>query len=180
MKAQMLLDALCKELSKLCAAFLCGDFTIACAVSKRFQTEKGVRRAVVKGLVNVLCTQLDFFNGSVLDGGWESRFAVHPQVSPIRGSRIIFLQLLISDLQTRFREGEWVDSAVPERVEASSCSCERVFSYMVASEFAQNTMCMCEGLWVRCNGEDVEDAHQTFPVQEEHTECSRECSTFGW
>ena len=42
-------------------------------------------------------------------------------------------------------------------VEASSCSCERVFSYVTATDFGQSTERMCETLWVRCNGEAPED-----------------------
>ena len=43
MKAQLLLDALSKDLFNLSAAFFCDVFTIVCAVSKMFETEKGVR-----------------------------------------------------------------------------------------------------------------------------------------
>ena len=42
-------------------------------------------------------------------------------------------------------------------VEASSCSCERVFSYVTTTDFGQSTERMCETLWVRCNGEAPED-----------------------
>ena len=42
-------------------------------------------------------------------------------------------------------------------VEASSCSCERVFGYVTATDFGQSTERMCETLWVRCNGEAPED-----------------------
>ena len=42
-------------------------------------------------------------------------------------------------------------------MEASSCSCERVFSYVTATDFGQTTERMCETLWVRCNGEAPED-----------------------
>ena len=42
-------------------------------------------------------------------------------------------------------------------VEASSCSCERVFSYVTATDFGQSTERMCETLCVRCNGEAPED-----------------------
>ena len=42
-------------------------------------------------------------------------------------------------------------------VEASSCSCERVFSYATATDFGQSTERICETLWVRCNGEAPED-----------------------
>ena len=42
-------------------------------------------------------------------------------------------------------------------VEASSCSCERVFSYVMATGFGQSAERMCETSWVRCNGEAPED-----------------------
>ena len=43
------------------------------------------------------------------------------------------------------------------RVEASSCSYERVFSYVTATDFGQSTERMCETPWVRCNREAPED-----------------------
>ena len=42
-------------------------------------------------------------------------------------------------------------------VEASSCLCERVFSCVTATDFGHSTECMCETLWVRCNGKARED-----------------------
>ena len=36
---------------------------------------------------------------------------------------------------------------VEDWVEASSCSCERVFSYVMATDFGQSTERMCEMLW---------------------------------
>ena len=42
-------------------------------------------------------------------------------------------------------------------VEASSCSCERVFHYMTATDFGETTEPMCETLWVRSNGEAPKD-----------------------
>ena len=74
------------------------------------------------------------------------------------------LQPLISELQARFVSGEWPDIDVPNWVEAYSCSCQRVFSYMLACDFGQSTECMCEMLWVCCNAEDVEDyrPHEIF------------------
>ena len=63
-----------------------------------------------------------------------------------------------ADLEKRFSEGEWVQAeGVEEWVEASSCSCERVFSYVTACDRGQTTERMCETLWVRCNGVEVED-----------------------
>ena len=77
-----------------------------------------------------------------------------------------FLQLLISELQACFVSGEWPDIDVPDWVEASSCWCQRVFSYMLACDFGQSTECKCEMLWVCSNGEDVEDycTHEIFSV----------------
>ena len=106
----MLLTAVSEEKFQFSAVFFGHVFTIVCAISKRFQSEKDVRVAVVSRLVTVLSTQLDFLKGNVLEGGREAHFGVDPQISPIRGSRINFLQLLISDLQARFRLGEWADS----------------------------------------------------------------------
>ena len=76
----------------------------------------------------------------------------------IKGSRLKFLRALIEDVQPRFNGSQWVGSAMVEDwVEASSCSCERVFSYMTATDFGQSTERMCETLWLRCNGEAPED-----------------------
>ena len=43
--------------------------------------------------------------------------------------------------------GEWPDIDVPNWVEASSCSCQRVFSYMLACDLirAQNACVRCCG-----------------------------------
>ena len=42
---------------------------------------------------------------------------------------------MIEDVQTCFNEFEWVSSVPVESwVEASSCSCERVFSYVMATD----------------------------------------------
>ena len=61
-------------------------------------------------------------------------------------------------MQTHFNGSQWVGSAkVEDWVEASSCSCARVFSYVTATDFGQSTERMCETLWVRCNGEAPED-----------------------
>ena len=76
----------------------------------------------------------------------------------IKRSRMKFFRSLIEDVQTRFNGTWWGGSAtVEDWVEASSCSCERMFSYVTATEFGQSTECMCETLWVRCNGEAPED-----------------------
>ena len=69
-----------------------------------------------------------------------------------------FLRSLIEDVQTHFNGIEWDGSAtVEDWVEASSCSCERVFSYVTATDFGQSTERMCETLWVRCIGEAPQD-----------------------
>ena len=78
--------------------------------------------------------------------------------SLIKGTRMKFLRSLIEDVQTRFNGTQWDGSATRgDWVEASSCSCERVFSYVTAADFGQSTERMCEALWVRCNGEAPED-----------------------
>ena len=78
--------------------------------------------------------------------------------SLIKGSRMKFLRSLIEDVQTRFKGTEWDGGAqVEDWVEASSCSCDRVFSYVRATDFGQTTERMSETLWVRCNGEAPED-----------------------
>ena len=75
-----------------------------------------------------------------------------------KGGRITFLRTLMEDVQTRFNELEWVGGVPMESwVEANSFSCERVFSYVTATNFGQSTECMCEALWVRCNREAPED-----------------------
>ena len=87
-------------------------------------------------------------------GGWEEGLGVEVGSSPIQGSRIKFIRTLMEDMQKRFNEFEWGGGvAVESWVEASSCSCERVFSYVTATDFGQSMECMCETLWVRCNGE---------------------------
>ena len=42
-------------------------------------------------------------------------------------------------------------------MEASSCSCERVFSFVTSHDHGQSTQRMCEVLWVWCNGPSVEE-----------------------
>ena len=69
-----------------------------------------------------------------------------------------FLNALISDLQARFAEGNWVKTdGLPNFAEASSCSCERVFKYMTQADAGQPTHCMSDNLLVRCNGEAPAD-----------------------
>ena len=91
-------------------------------------------------------------------GGWEESLRVDVGSSLIKGSRMKFLRSLMEDVQTRFNGTQWDGSAtVEDWVEASSCSCERVFSYVTATDFGENTERICEMLWVRCNGEAPED-----------------------
>ena len=94
----------------------------------------------------------------VIPGVWEELLGVDEGSSLIKGSRMKFLRSLIEYVQTRFKGTAWDGSATLEDwVEASSCSCERVFSYVTATDFGQSTDRMCETLWVRCNGEAPED-----------------------
>ena len=82
---------------------------------------------------------------------------VDPSNSSIKGLRSTFLHALVLDLQARFKEGEWVQAEVEDWVCATSASCERIFSMVTQCDFGQKTERMCEALWVRCNGEAVED-----------------------
>jgi hypothetical protein len=60
-------------------------------------------------------------------------------VSPVKGSRTQFLHSLVTDLQSRFASGTWIDEKGLEPwLEVSSCSCERVFSFMTQSDYGQN------------------------------------------
>ena len=108
--------------------------------------------------MNVMCTQLVHTMRHVIPGGREESLGVDVGSSLIKGSRMKFLRSLTEDVQTRFKGTEWDGSAnLEDWVEASSCSCERVFSYVMATDFGQTTERMCETLWVRCNGEAPED-----------------------
>ena len=70
----------------------------------------------------------------------------------------MFLCTLIEDVQKSLNECLCVGGVQVERwVEASSSFCERVFSYVTATDFGQSTERMCETLWVRCNGEAPKD-----------------------
>ena len=52
---------------------------------------------------------------------------------PIKGSRMKFFTILIADDEAYYAEFEWVCNDVVESwVEASSCLCERVFSFVIA------------------------------------------------
>ena len=106
----------------------------------------------------MICTQLLHTMRHVIPGGWEESLGVDVGSSLINGSWMKFLRSLIEDVQTRFKGTESDGSATMEDwVEASSRSCERVFSYVMATGFGQSTEHMCETLWVRCNGEAPED-----------------------
>ena len=148
-KAQGLLDALLHPLFKFPAAFFCNVFAVVCATSKKVQGTRGAQVAAVQGLMNVMCTQLLHTMRHVILGEWEESLGVEVGSSPIKGSRMKFLRSLIEDVQTRFNGTQWGGSAtVEDWVEASSCSCERVFSYVTATDFGQSTERMCETLWV--------------------------------
>ena len=105
--------------------------------------------------MNVMCTQLLHTMRHVIP---EESLGVEVGSSPIKGSWMKFLRSLIQGVRTRFNGTRWGGSAtVEDWVEASSCSCERVFSYVTVADFGQSTERMCETLWVRCNGEAPED-----------------------
>ena len=157
-KATGLLAALSNNLFQVSAAFFADVFTIVCAGSKLVQANRGVTIDAVRGLVNLMCSQLAHLRTHVLEGGWESRLCVDPAISPVRGSRACFLNALIADLQSRFAQGNWVNpDSLPDFAQASSCSCERVFSYMTQADAGQPAHFMSDNLLVRCNGEAPED-----------------------
>ena len=65
--------------------------------------------------------------------------------SLIKGSGMKFLRNLIENVQIHFTSTQWDGSATVEVwVEASSCWCERVFSYVTATDFGQSTERMCQ------------------------------------
>ena len=157
-KAQGLFDAVSHPLFKFTAAFFCDIFAVVCATSKKVQATKGARVAAIQGLMNVMCTHLLHTMRHVIPGAWEESLGVDVGSSIIKGSRMKFLCTLVEGVQTRFRGTEWDDSAnLEDSVEASWCSCERLFSYVTATDFGQSTEPMCETLWVTCNGEAPED-----------------------
>ena len=139
-KAQGLFDALSHPLFKLTVAFFCDVFSVVCATSKKVQATKGARVAAVQGLMNVMCTQPLHTLRHVIPGGWGESLGVDVGSSVIKGSRMKFLRSLIEDVQTRFKRAEWDGSAnLEDWVEASSCLCERLFSYVTATDFGQTT-----------------------------------------
>ena len=58
----------------------------------------------MRGLMNVMCTQLMHTMRHVIPGGWEEGVGVEVGSSPIQGSRIKFLHTLIEDVQKHFNE----------------------------------------------------------------------------
>ena len=81
----------------------------------------------VRGLMNVMCTQLMHIMHHVIPRGWEEGFSVEVGSSPIQGSRFKFLRSLIEGVQKHFNEPEWCGGVALESwVEVSSCSCERL------------------------------------------------------
>ena len=131
-----------------------GDaFCVVCGNSKRVQTSSGANIDTLQGVVSVMCKQLCFFVENVLRGGREACSEVDVASNPIKGSRALVLQTLEDDIQLRFSRKSWGgEEAVSSRVEASSNACERVFSYITATDFGQLTQKMCEAPWIRCNG----------------------------
>ena len=86
--------------------------------------------------MNVMCTHLLHTMRHIIPGRLEESLGVEVGSSAIKGSRMKFLRTLIEDVQTRCHVSQWVDSAtVEDLVEASSCSCERVFSYVTGTDF---------------------------------------------
>ena len=86
--------------------------------------------------MNVMCTQLSHTKPHVIPRGCEELFDVEEERSLIKGSRIKFLRTLVEDVQASFHDFEWVRGVLVESwAEASSCSCERVFSYMTAMTY---------------------------------------------
>ena len=86
--------------------------------------------------MNVMCTQLLHTMRHVIPKEWEESLGVEVGSNPIRGSRIKFLRPLIEEVQTHSNGSQWVGSTtVEDWVEASSCSCERVFGYVPAADF---------------------------------------------
>ena len=133
-------------------------FAVVCATSKKNQTAMGAQVSAIRGLMNVMCTHLLHTKRHVIVGRWEESLGVEVGSSPIKDSRMKFLHTLIEDVQMPFNEFEWASGVPVESwVETSSCSCDRVFSYVTAADYDHNTECMRETLWVRCNGEAPED-----------------------
>ena len=106
--------------------------------SKKLQASKEARVAAVQGLMNVMCTQMLHTMRHVIPRWWEESLGVDVGSSLIKGRRMKFLRSLIEIVQTRFKGTEWdVSANLEDWVEASSCSCERVFSYVTATDFGQ-------------------------------------------
>ena len=70
-----------------------------------------------------------------------------PAGFPIQGVRTHFFTPLISNLQKHFAAAVWVQQeGPPDWIEASSCSCERVFSFVTSHDHGQSTQRMCKVL----------------------------------
>ena len=158
-KAEGLLDALVHPLFKFTAAFFFAIFLLwFVPQARKKQASRGARVSAVQGLMNVVCMPLLHTTRHAIPRGWEESLGVKVGSSLIKGSRMKFLRALFQYAQTRFNGSQWVGSAtVEDWVEASLCSCERVFGYMTAPDFAQSTERMCETLWIRCNREALEN-----------------------
>ena len=78
-KAEGLLEALLHPLFKLTAAFFCDVFVVVCAMSKKIQATKGAQVDAVRGLMNVMCTQLMHTMRHVIPRGWEEGCRVGEQ-----------------------------------------------------------------------------------------------------
>ena len=138
--ALQLHEAISSPIFRVTAAFFADVFQVVCVTSKLFQSKSGVRIDAVRGAVNVLSSQLLHMTDHIVPGGWEEGLGVELAISPVRGSRASFLQALASDLQRRFAPGDWVqEDGVPDWVEASSCCCERVFSFDTQTDGGQPT-----------------------------------------
>ena len=152
-KEEDLLEAVCHEIFSVSTAFFVDVFQVVCATSKNARHKHGLKVDVVRGMVNALCSQLMYMKRKPVDGGWEQHLGYDPVFSPIQGARAHFLTPLILDLQERFVGGVWVQQkGLPDWIEASSCSCERVFSFVTSHGHNQSMQRMCEVLWIRCNG----------------------------
>ena len=82
-KAAGLLEALLHPLFKPTAAFFFDVFAVVCATSKKIQATKDAQVDAVRGLMNVMCTQLMHTMRHMIQGGWEEGLGVEVGSSPI-------------------------------------------------------------------------------------------------
>ena len=86
-KAEGLLEALLHPLFKLTVAFFlrcfCNVFVVVCATSKKIQATKGAQVDAVRGMMNLMCTQLVHTMRHVIPRGWEEGLGVEVGSSPI-------------------------------------------------------------------------------------------------